>query len=143
MALKGRLRECDIVIRLEKNGEVKFLPIEMKCYKTYSSSGRLRGAQDLFKHGIYEDLELLENYCSEQTLQGIQLTMTDYRGFIYPKKKDVKSWHYDISHGNAIAEAIILDTPIGGKQVYLCLNKNYIFDWKQVENYYFLKLTAL
>ncbi|MFP5436923.1 MAG: hypothetical protein ACLGH8_04005 [Bacteroidia bacterium] len=141
--VKGRLRECDIVIRIEKADRLYFLPIEMKCYKTKSASGGLRGAQDLFRYGIYEDLQLLENYCSESILQGIQLTMTDSRNFIYPKSKVGKSWVYDISHGSSISQILSLDTPIGGKPVSVSLNKNYIFDWKQVGNYYFLQLKGI
>jgi hypothetical protein len=141
--VNGRLRECDIVIRIEKADRLYFLPIEMKCYKTKSSSGGLRGAQDLFRHGIYEDLQLLENYCSESILQGIHLTMTDNRSCVFPKSKAGKSWIYDISHGSTISEILSLDTPIGGKPVSVSLNKNYIFDWKQVGNYYFLQLKGI
>ncbi|WP_330442279.1 hypothetical protein [Flavobacterium sp. C4GT6] len=141
--VNGRFRECDIVIRIEKADKLYFLPIEMKCYKTKSSSGGLRGAQDLFRYGIYEDLQLLENYCSESILQGIQLTMTDSKNFVYPKSKTGKSWVYDISHGSTISEILCLDTPIGGKPVSVSLNKNYIFDWKQVGNYYFLQLKGI
>ncbi|NCU31911.1 MAG: hypothetical protein EOM23_03005 [Candidatus Moranbacteria bacterium] len=50
---KGRMRECDIIITMKKGDDTSVLPIEMKCYKTRAASGGLRGAQDLFRHGIY------------------------------------------------------------------------------------------
>jgi hypothetical protein len=75
--INGKLRECDIVVKIEKGDKVLSIPIEMKCYKTKTSTGKLRGAQDLFKHGVYEDLELLESYESETMLSGVHLAMTD------------------------------------------------------------------
>src|SRR5690606_18485486 len=113
------------------------LPIELKCYRNISSfSGKLRGAQDLFKFGVYEDLELLENYANETRLQGIQLTMTDSRSFAYPKNKRGKSWDYDISDGMKITGGITLTTSIGGKPKILTLTNDYSFKWKQVGHFY-------
>lgn len=138
--LNGRLRECDIVIKIDKCGQTFYLPIEMKCYKTRSSSGGLRGAQDLFRHGVYEDMELLESYVDNKRLLGIQLSLTDHKNFAHPKSKDAKSWDYDISDGNTITGGVNINTPIGGKPASITLNHNYQFNWKQIGDYYFLKL---
>ncbi|CAA0260800.1 hypothetical protein [Tenacibaculum maritimum] len=142
--VKGKIRVCDIVLKITK-GDITFnLPIELKCYRNISSSsGKLRGAQDLFKYGVYEDLELIENYCNETTLQGIQLTMTDAINFPYPKYKKGKSWDYDISNGTNIINGIEINTPIGGKPKNIKLLKSYIFNWKEVGEFYFIKLEAL
>ncbi len=138
--VNGRNRECDIVLQLSKGDVTYDLPIEMKCYRNKSSSGGLRGAQDIFRYGIYEDLELLESYAGGKRLLGIQLTMTDSRNFIYPKSKVGKSWNYDISDGAVINGGIELNTPIGGKQVTLKLNKSYEFKWVELNGFYFLKI---
>ncbi|TYA69983.1 hypothetical protein [Seonamhaeicola marinus] len=140
--VNGRLRECDIVIRMTKEESKLYLPIEMKCYKTKTSTGKLRGAQDIFKLGVYEDLQLLEAYENASYASGIQLTMTDSRNFVYPKSKEAKSWDYDISDGHKIKGGINLNTPIGGKPVNVKLDLDYSFKWAQVNNYYFLKLES-
>jgi len=141
--IKRRLRECDIIIKMEKGEQVLRIPIEMKCYKTRTATGSLRGAQDLFRYGIYEDLQLLENYQDETTLSGYQLTMTDYRAFIFPNKKDGKSWGFDTSHQTVINENFSLEIGIGGKLVSILLKNKYTFDWKQVGDFYFLKLKGI
>lgn len=138
--INGRLRECDLVVRIKKGEKELDLPIEMKCYRNIASSGKLRGAQDLFKYGVYEDLQLLESYESKSMLLGIQLTMTDSRNFVFPKVKKGKSWDYDISDGTRIEKGIELNTPIGGKAKNIKLKYNYNYKWKQVGSFYFLKI---
>lgn len=142
ISVNGRTRECDIVVKVEKGDNVLYLPIEMKCYKTKSSSGGFRGAQDLLRLGIYEDLQLLEQYENTNVLNGFQLTMTDSRNFIFPKSKEFKSWDYDISEGTIITNGIRITTPIGGKEASIELSKSYSFHWKQVGTYYFLMLNG-
>ncbi|MCF6168001.1 hypothetical protein [Lutibacter sp.] len=138
--INGKLRECDIVVKIEKGKEILYLPIEMKCHKYLASSGKPRGAQDLFKFGVYEDLELLESYVDKTRLLGIQLTMTNSRNFVFPKRKNGKSWDYDISDGIEIKNGIELNTPIGGNPISLKLTNSYTFKWNQVNEFYFLKL---
>jgi len=134
-------RNCDIVVSIQKDGEQVFLPIEMKYYKEYASSGGKRGAVDIFFKDVYIDLELLESYSKlNGYLDGIQLTMTDFRRIIYPPNKNSKYWNYDISQGAKIKAGTNYTTPIGGRSVDITLNKNYIFDWKNVGRFYFVKL---
>lgn len=143
ISIGDKMRICDIIIHMTKANKTILLPIELKCYKNISSSsGKLRGAQDLFKYGVYKDLELLESYVSENRIQGMQLTMTDASNFAFPKYKKGKSWDYDISDGTVINNGIILNTPIGGKPKTIKLFKSYAFNWSRVNNYYFLKLQA-
>ncbi len=137
----GRMRECDIVIRMQKNDDVRFLPVEMKCYKEYASSGGKREAVDLFFYGVYEDLELLESYSQNTNyLNGIQFTMTDFRRIVHPNVRRGKYWAYDISEGASIINGINLNIPIGGNEVDITLNGSYQFNWVQIGNYYFLQL---
>jgi hypothetical protein len=137
----GRMRECDIVIRIEKDNKVRFLPIEMKCYKYLASSGGKRGAVDIFYKDVYADLELLESYANVQHyISGIQLTMTDFRNLPYPPKRSGKYIDYDITHGARVLNGIHLTTPIGGKEIEIKLLGTYHFHWEEVGRYYFLKL---
>ncbi|WP_051931275.1 hypothetical protein [Gillisia sp. Hel_I_29] len=142
IVVEGKVKMCDILLHIKKGEKEVLLPIELKCYKTISSSGGPRGAQDIFRCELYKDLELLESYerHNENTVLGVQLTMTDSRNFIYPKSKNFKSWKYDTSHNTLIKDGILIDTPIGGKPVNMILHKTYLFNWTQVGDYYFLKL---
>ena len=138
--VNGRLREADMIIKISKGNEMKQLPIEMKCYRTKSSSGGLRGAHDLFRYGIYEDLQLLESYANENYLLGTQLTMTDSKVFGFPDSKAGKSWDYDSAHGTVISNGIALNTPIGGKPASVRLKHDYNFNWLEINGFYFLKI---
>jgi hypothetical protein len=144
VSVGGRIRECDIVIRIRKGDEFRFLPIELKCYKYLASSGNKRGAVDIFYKDVYADLELLEAYANVPSfLPGIQLTMTDFRNIPYPPKMTGKYIDYNITQGATIRGGIHLTTPIGGKDVDIRLSGSYDFRWEQVGQYYFLKLVNL
>lgn len=139
--VNGRLRECDIVIQMTKGETELYLPIEMKCYKEYASSGGKRGASDIFMKDVYQDLELLESYSKNtQYSNGIGLVMTDFLGLVFPRTKRGKKWDYDISEGTFLEGETIKNTPIGGYDVNITLTKSYAFNWIQINNYYFLKL---
>lgn len=141
--LGHRTRECDIVIEIEKGNQNAFLPIEMKCYKEYASSGGKRGASDIFMKDVYEDLQLLEKYSAlDNYIDGIILVMTDLRRLVYPKKKQGKKWDYDISNGKSFTNGININTPIGGYDVSIKLEGSYVFNWTTVGSFYFLKLTS-
>jgi hypothetical protein len=141
--VNGRLRECDIVIQMTKGETELYLPIEMKCYKEYASSGGKRGASDIFMKDVYQDLELLESYSKNAHYSnGIGLVMTDLGRIPFPKSKRGKKWDYDISDGTVLAGIAQKNTPIGGYDVNITLTKSYAFNWIQINNYYFLKLEA-
>ncbi|MBK6833808.1 MAG: hypothetical protein IPG89_05845 [Bacteroidetes bacterium] len=140
--VNGRLREADIIISITKDDKIQKLPIELKCYKTYTSNGSLRGAQDLFRFGIYEDLQLLEAYTNNQDfIQGLQLTMTDSRVFGFPNSTKGKGWGYNTANGNSIINGFDVSIPIAGNpDASITLTKNYQFNWVEINNFYFLKL---
>ena len=141
--VNGRLRECDIVIQMTKGETELYLPIEMKCYKEYASSGGKRGASDIFMKDVYQDLELLESYSKNtQYSNGIGLVMTDFLGLVFPRTKRGKKWDYDISEGTFLEGETTKNTPIGGYDVNITLTKSYAFNWIQINNYYFLKLES-
>lgn len=133
-------REVDIMVIVYKGDNVFKIALELKCYKTRSSSGGNRGATDIFMKDIYQDMHLLERYCeNNQANVGIALVMNDYKSFVYPKKKEAKCWDYDISQGTKVGN-IRITTPIGGKSVDIILNKQYQFNWKEIGEYTFLLL---
>lgn len=139
--VKGRLRECDIVIQVVKGQTELYLPIEMKCYKEYASSGGKRGASDVFMKDVHLDLELIENYAENGNyIEGIVLVMTDLERLVHPKSRNGKKWDYDISDGVTIAGPTEFTTPIGGNEVNITIGGEYIFNWTLVGEYYFLKL---
>ncbi len=139
--IDGKTKECDIVVKIEKGTDILFLPIEMKCYREYASSGGKRGALDIFVKDVYIDIQLLESYSKKECfLNGILLVMTDLRRVVYPDIKTGKYWNYDISDGTQILGTVTKNTPIGGFEVNVRIDGNYDFNWKEYNNFYFLKL---
>jgi len=132
--------EIDILLKGESNHGKSSLAIELKCYRTYASSGGTRGAHDIFMKDVYEDLGILEEYVSLKIAdRGVALVMNDLERFVNPKTKGGKCWAYDISDGHSIAGAN-LTTPIGGKDVSIVLNKGYQFNWAKFGDFWFMEL---
>lgn len=136
----NRLREVDIMISVQSDDKLYRFAIELKCYKTVSSSGGKRGAQNIFMKDVYEDMYLIERYVKANDAdEGICLVMTDHKTFPYPRTKSGRCWDYDISQG-AIAGRKEYTTDIAGKSVYINLEKEYQFNWDNIGKYYFLIL---
>ncbi len=139
--IKGKRREVDLILcglNSKLNSSYK-IAIEMKCYRTLTSSGRKRGATDIFMKDVYEDLFLLEEYCSHANFnRGVALVMTDMERFVNPKKKKAKCWDYDISQGTKVSN-VHIKTPIGGKDVDVRLRKSYEFKWINRGEFWFLE----
>ncbi|GBF22764.1 hypothetical protein tpqmel_0168 [Candidatus Gastranaerophilus sp. (ex Termes propinquus)] len=136
-------RETDIFIVACKGDEEFRVAIELKCYKEIASSGGKRGAGDIFMKDVYIDLHLLERYCENDGADyGIGLVMTNYKNFVYPKKKGSKCWDYDISDGT-VPKISNYNTPIGGKPVDITLKNKYKFNWIAEGDYYFALLEPL
>jgi len=140
----GKNREIDLVLVGKKfiKSQSPFLhkiAVEMKCYKTMASSNKARGATDIFMKDVYEDMAILEEYCSQQEYdKGVALVMSDMSRLVYPKKKDAKCWDYDISNGVTVGHKIYT-TPIGGKNINITLNKTYTFKWEQKGEFFFME----
>lgn len=110
--------------------------IELKCYKTITSSGGKRGASDLFMHGVYLDIYYSEIYLEHGFADyATCLILTDHSNFINPKSKKTKNWTYDISQGHSFTGGHFI-TSIGGKSVDLILTKTYKFNWQQNGDYW-------
>jgi len=132
--------ELDILLTGIRDDTKHRIAIELKCYKTYASSGGKRGATDIFMKDVYEDLAFLER-CVEsgQAEDGIALVMTDMGRLVNPKSKEAKCWDYDISHGAAFGP-IALATSIGGKPINISLKKKYSLQWIQYGSFWFLEI---
>lgn len=133
-------READVIVTARENESEYKIAIELKCYKKLASSGGNRGASDIFMKDVYQDLNYLENYYREKKADyGIGLVMTDFKKIVHPEKKQGKCWIYDTSCGS-LTKIGYYSTPIGGKSVNINLEKQYLFDWNQVNDYYFVLL---
>ncbi|CAK2946683.1 conserved hypothetical protein [Vibrio crassostreae] len=138
--IHGRTREIDLVFSGISQQQSHTIAIEMKCYRTLSSSGGKRGATDIFMKDVYEDLQLLEQYVSEGGMsEGVSFVMNDMDRLVNPKSKSTKCWDYDISQGASFGP-IDLTTPIGGKDVNISLAKSYSIDWSNNGDYWFLEI---
>ncbi len=138
--INGSTREIDLLLSGQSEDGEYVIAVEMKCYKKYASSRKLRGATDIFMKDVYQDLELLEKYCSVGIAnQGVLLVMNDMKRLVDPKQKKAKCWDYDISNNTKIS-SIHLTTPIGGKEIDVKLSKSYEFIWEKCGSYWFMEL---
>jgi hypothetical protein len=132
--------EMDVLLSGQSSMTKKHrIAIELKCYRARASSGGMRGATDIFMKDVYEDLAILERYLEgDLAEEGVALVMNDLERLVYPKSKEAKCWHYDISHGTTI-KPVTLSTPIGGKDVLIELKRTYSLDWVQYGSFWFLE----
>jgi len=134
------IKEVDLILKGQSDSGEHNIAVEMKCYKTYASSGKPRGATDIFMKDVYDDLRLLENYVDSGIVhQGVALVMNDLERLVHPKRKDAKCWTYDISNNTHISD-VHLTTPVGGKQLSIRLKKAYDFSWEKHGTFWFMEL---
>ena len=136
----GRNREIDLVLKGSDSNGSHNIAVEMKCYRQLASSGGKRGATDIFMKDVYEDLNLLEDYCEHAEYdRGVSLVMNNLNRLVHPKQKSAKCWDYDISHGTEVGDKH-LTTPIGGKTIDIRIRKSYEFNWVQNGDFWFLEI---
>lgn len=138
----GSTCEVDVFVTGRKNNIQHTIAVEMKCYKEYAASGRMRGTTNIFMKDVYVDLEKLERYVSNNICQDkVFLAMTDLESLGSPQKtkKDAKCWDYDISNDYKLMPKHII-TPIGGKEQSITISGEYNFNWIKNGGYYFLEL---
>ena len=140
VAINGRNREIDLILVGEKSNSCHKIAVEMKCYRKLASSGRPRGATDIFMKDVYGDLNLLEEYCEYEGFdRGVCLVMNDLERLVNPTTKSAKCWDYDISHGTEVGDKHFT-TPIGGKEINIRLKKSYEFKWVQIGQFWYLEI---
>ncbi|MBC8351027.1 MAG: hypothetical protein H8E66_03520 [Planctomycetes bacterium] len=132
-------REVDLLFKGDFDGRNHTIAIEMKCYRTKTSSDKLRGATDIFMKDVYFDLHRLERYIdSNFASAGVALVMNDLERLVHPKQKTAKCWRYDISHGAQFG-AEHFDTSIGGKGIDFSLTRQYQLEWTKRGSFWFLE----
>lgn len=132
-------REIDLVFSGRSDDENHVIAIEMKCYRTLASSGKPRGASDIFMKDVYFDFYLLEQYMNERHAnEGIALVMNDMGRLVSPSNKNAKCWDYDVSDGAEFG-ASTFNTPIGGKDINFRLDLSYKLNWTNHGEFWFLE----
>lgn len=131
-------KECDIVLKLTKGKEVICIPLELKCHKQFQPNGNpTRGYTD-FRRKVHEDLNLLEQYSTlESFTKGIGLVMTNFEGIV----NRYGFWGSNICNGTTIQNGTIANINYQETEP-TTLTNNYAFNWREVGNFYFLKLEA-
>jgi hypothetical protein len=131
-------KECDIVIKLSKEEDIRFIPIELKCHKQFQPNGNPTGGYTQFRRHVHTDLYLLEQYALlESFTTGISLVMTDFNGIVNRNG----FWESNICNGTTIQNGIIANNNYQQTEP-TTLTNNYVFNWQQVGDFYFLKLEA-
>jgi hypothetical protein len=138
--IDGSACEIDVLFTGSAQSRTHRIAVELKCYRTFASSGGKRGATDIFMKDVYEDLAILERYveCGYAN-EGVALVMNDMERLVYPADKTAKCWRYDISHG-ATFGPVVLDTPIGGREVGITLKNRYQLEWRQYGKFWLLEV---
>ncbi|MGS0725013.1 hypothetical protein ACVBKF_02410 [Shewanella sp. 0m-11] len=132
-------REIDLVFSGRSDDESHVIAIEMKCYRTLASSGKPRGASDIFMKDVYFDFYLLEQYIDEgHANEGIALVMNDMERLVSPSNKNAKCWDYDTSNGAEFGPSVF-NTPIGGKDISFELVLSYKLAWTNHGEFWFLE----
>ena len=141
---KAGINEVDLLLKADSPAGKYAIAIEMKCYREKASSGKPRGAHDIFMKDVYEDLEILETYVSSGHANiGVSLVMNDLERFVSPKKRGGKCWDYDISDGHVVAAGTTITTPIGGHPVHITLAKSYTFSWEKHGDFWFAEIEGV
>lgn len=134
-------KEVDVIFTGRWGGGQHKIAIEMKCYRRLASSGKPRGAIDIFMKDVHDDLAILERYIEHKHAEeGVCLVMTDHKQLVAPDivRVNAKCRNYEISDGVEVGP-ITLDIPIGGKDVFIVLKRRYQFNWTAFGNFYFLE----
>jgi hypothetical protein len=141
----GSTREIDVLLTGRWKDGTHRIAVEMKCYRATASSGKKRGASDIFRKDVHEDLGILERYVEHgHAEQGVALVMVDYKQFPDPNRRNLsaKCWCYDIADGLSRGP-VTLTVPAGGKDVYIELKRRYTFKWQQYGLYWFLETEGI
>jgi hypothetical protein len=135
----GAICEIDVLLSGTSGSRTHRIAVELKCYRTRASSGGMRGATDIFMKDVYEDFAILERYveCGHAN-EGVALVMNDMERLVLPADKTAKCWDYDISQGARFGP-VVLNTPIGGKDVSITLKNSYELEWRQYGKFWFLE----
>ena len=146
---KGKVPEVDILFIAKDKGKTIFsIAIELKFYKEYSSTGKSRGATNLFMRDVYVDIEMLEHYqtCGQvdqlevdKINQGVLIIGTDFEYFTKrPEKSDANCWVCDTSSGAKVTKGknIMSNHTVNGekKEYPFCFKSDYEFNWKSAFN---------
>jgi hypothetical protein len=139
--VNGTTRECDVVIKISKKDELRYIPIELKCYKQFQSNGKSTDGYTQFRDNLHIDLHLLEQYSSmENYTNGISFVITNFANLVNRKAY----WRKDISNGTVIQGGVVSnENYITQNPEFSELEYNYQFNWHSRNNWHFLTLKAI
>ena len=139
--VNGGTKECDIVIKISKEDEVTYIPIELKCYKQFQVNGIPTAGYTKFRDYVHDDLHLLEQYSLlENYTKGISFVVTDFANLVNRNA----FWRNDISNGTIIHEGVVSNANYNALDPeFTVLDCSYQFNWITRNNWHFLKLKAI
>ena len=129
-------RIVDIVIQHSENSDIKFFPIELKCFRLRTRSGQgNRGAQNLGMFDYWMDIENIEQYSALENFSfGTQLTLTDDNYYVTGMHQGQQTSVYSTSKTRQNVTGI-LEHDIANRLGRIELVGNYsMTGWEEIES---------
>lgn len=134
-------RIIDIVIQHSENSNLKFFPIELKCFRLLTRDGQSkRGAQNLGMYDYWLDIENIEQYSLLPNYSfGTQLTLTDDNYYVTGRHRGKQTEVYST---NKTKRHITGDLRhhIANRHGHINLAGKYsMTKWEQIANFSFIR----
>ncbi len=134
-------RIIDIVIQHSENGNIKYFPIELKCFRRLTRDGQgNRGAQNLGMYDYWMDIENIEQYGILPSYSfGTQLTLTDDTYYVTGRHRGQQTAVYSTNNIRQVV-AGRLQQPISNRLGRIELTGTYSMTcWEQIGNFSFVR----
>ena len=134
-------RVIDIVIQHSEKEDIKYFPIELKCFRllTRDRQGK-RGAQNLGMYDYWTDIENIEQYSILDNYSfGTQLTLTDDPYYVIGNHNGQQTSVYSTNNKKEYVTGI-LEHRIANRTGRIELEGNYsMTNWEQIESFNFIR----
>jgi len=134
-------RVIDIVIQHSEKDDIKFFPIELKCFRFRTRDGQgKRGAQNLGMYDYWTDIENIEQYSVLDNYSfGTQLTLTDDPYYVTGNHSGQQTSVYSTNNKKEYVTGI-LEHSIANRTGRIELEGNYsMTNWEQIESFNFIR----
>lgn len=134
-------RIIDIVIQHSENENLKYFPIELKCFRFLTRDGqKKRGAQNLGMYDYWMDIENIEQYSTLTNFSlGTQLTLTDDNYYVTGRHSGQQTAVYSTNKTRTEIKGI-LRQEIANRQGLIELLGNYsMAGWEMIGEFNFIR----
>lgn len=141
---KNKKNIIDLVIEHNFNGNLRYYPIELKCFrKRARGKSTNRGAGNLSMYDYWEDIENIELYKQVPKYEyGVQLTLTDDQYFVNTQHKGSQVRVYSTAKNRGIVTGRLTHT-IANRKGQIDLKGSYdLGKWISIGEFYSIRQIA-